>query len=160
MSCSDRQFLIRQSSAPYLMPRALETAEPVKDEFDRILLQAIDNGLLVFGENTRYVIYHHIARRHRIERERIPERLEAFHKALRDLLGEGGRIVETYIAKSMYGMFDLKFREYEEWTIVDYVDDVRKPQNLRQLGIPSGNGGLSAGRVQGVGASEVRKWKV
>ena len=106
------------------------------------------------------MIYHHIARRHRIERERIPERLEAFHKALRELLGEGGKVVEKYIAKSMYGMFDLKFREYEEWTIVDYVKDVMKPQNSRQLGILSGNGGLSTRRVLGVRASEVWKWRV
>jgi len=108
------------------MSRSFETLEPVKDRFDRILVQAIDEGLLVFGENTRYVIYYHIASRHRVERERIPERLEAFHEALKDMFGEGSKVVEKQIAKGMYAMLDLRFREYDEWTLVDYVNDARE----------------------------------
>jgi len=108
------------------MSRSFETLETVKDRFDRILLQAIDEGLHVFGESTRHVIYYHIASKHRIERERIPERLEAFHEALKGMLGEGSKVVEKQIAKSMYSMLDLKFREYDEWTLVDYVNDAKE----------------------------------
>jgi len=108
------------------MSRSFETLEPVKDRFDRILLQAIDEGLHVFGESTRCVIYYHIASKHRIERERIPERPEAFHEALKGMLGEGSKVVEKQIAKSMYAMLDLRFKEYDEWTLVDYVNDARE----------------------------------
>jgi len=108
------------------MSRSFETLELIKDRFDRILVQAIDEGLLVFGENTRYVIYYHIASKHQIERERIPERLEAFHKALKDIFGEGGKVVEKHIAKSMYAMLDLKFRECDDWTLVDHANAARE----------------------------------
>jgi len=108
------------------MSRSFETLETIKDRFDRILLQAIDEGLHVFGESTRCVIYYHIVSKHRIERERIPERLEAFHEALKGMLGEGSKVVEKQIAKSMYSMLDLTFREYDEWTIVDYVNDAKE----------------------------------
>lgn len=126
MSHQDRQFLIHNRSAAYFMSRSFETLEPIKDRFDRILVQAIDEGLLVFGESTRYVIYYHIASKHNIERERIPERLEAFHEALKDIFGEGSKVVEKQIAKSMYAMLDLKFRECDEWTLVDYANDARE----------------------------------
>ena len=108
------------------MLRSFETLEPIKDRFDRILVQAIDEGLLVLGENTRYVIYYHIASKHGVERERIPERLEAFHEALKDIFGEGSKVIEKQIARSMYAMLDLKFRECDEWTIVDYANDARE----------------------------------
>jgi len=108
------------------MSRSFETLEPIRDRFDRILVHAIDEGLLVFGEDTRYVIYYHIASKHQIERERIPERLEAFHEALEDIFGEGSKVVEKQIAKSVYAMLDLKFRECDEWTLVDYATDARE----------------------------------
>ena len=108
------------------MSRSFETLEPIEDMFDRILVQAIDEGLLVFGESIRHVIYYHIASKHNIERERIPERREAFHEGLKDMFGEGSKVVEKQIAKSMYAMLDLKFRECDEWTLVDYANDARE----------------------------------
>lgn len=92
-----------------------------KKDFRAIVLQASDEGLSALGESARDALYYHIERTHNIRREDIPEKVSAFHEALRVLLGEGARVVEKLIAKSLYSRLRLNFEEHEAWTIVDYV---------------------------------------
>ena len=92
------------------------------------LLQAIDDALLVTGEIVRAAIYDRLQRTHQIRREEIPEKLELFHTALRDLLGAGCKILERLIAKNLYRRLGLDFSGHEEWTLLDYVDHTKKVQ--------------------------------
>ncbi len=94
--------------------------------FREVLLQAIDDGLLVPGEIVRAAIYDRVERSYQIRREEIPEKLELFHKALRDLLAAGGEVLERLIAKSLYRRLDLNFTQHENWTLLDYVDEAKK----------------------------------
>ena len=55
---------------------------------EKILLEAVDEGLLVPGEIVRAAIYERLERSYQIKRGEIPEKLETFHLALQDLLGE------------------------------------------------------------------------
>jgi hypothetical protein len=94
--------------------------------FREVLLQAIDDGLLVPGEIVRAAIYDRVERSYQIRREEIPEKLELFHKALRDLLAAGSEVLERLIAKNLYRRLDLNFNQHENWTLLDYVDEAKK----------------------------------
>jgi len=94
--------------------------------FREVLLQAIDDGLLVPGEIARAAIYDRVERSYQLRREEIPEKLELFHKALRDLLAAGGEVLERLIAKNLYRRLDLNFNQHENWTLLDYVDEAKK----------------------------------
>ena len=94
--------------------------------FRDVLLQSIDDGLLVPGEIVRAAIYNRVERSYQTRREEIPEKLELFHKALRDLLAAGGEVLERLIAKNLYRRLDLNFNQHENWTLLDYVDEAKK----------------------------------
>ncbi len=95
----------------------------VQSEFKRTLREAVDEGLLVLGENARQVIYYHIERSRQVKPEQIPDRIEPFHEALRSMFGAGADVVEKLIIKNLYSTLALKFEEYEDWTLVDYVNN-------------------------------------
>ena len=94
--------------------------------FRDILLQSVDDALLLPGEIVRAAIYDRVERSYQLRREEIPEKLELFHKALRDLLAAGGEVLERLIAKNLYRRLDLNFNQHENWTLLDYVDETKK----------------------------------
>ncbi len=96
--------------------------------FRDVLLQSVDDALLVPGEIVRAAIYDRVERSYQLKREEIPEKLELFHKALRDLLAAGGEVLERLIAKNLYLRLDLNFNQHENWTLLDYVDEAKKAQ--------------------------------
>ena len=95
---------------------------------EKILLEAVDEGLLVPGEIVRAAIYERIERSYQLRREEIPEIVETFHRALQELLGAGGKVMEKLIAKSLYRRLELSFTEHDGWTLVDYVNHAKKAQ--------------------------------
>lgn len=95
-------------------------------EFREALLEAVDYGLLVFGENVRKTIYDRVESYYQIKRGEIPEKLESFHGALVGLFGRGEGVVERLIAKKLYLTLHLSFEAHENWTLVDYVNHAKK----------------------------------
>jgi hypothetical protein len=96
------------------------------------LLDAIDHGLLALGEVVRATIYDRIEERYQVRREEIPQKLDTFHTALQELLGGGAKVVRRLIAKKLYNTLNLKFVEYENWTLVDYVQNAKAQTATRE----------------------------
>jgi hypothetical protein len=94
-------------------------------EFRQILLEAVDYGLTVLGEIVRQAIYGRIEKDHGLKRTEIPERLEAFHKALVSMLGVSAKTVERLIARNLYQRLGLNFTPHPEWTLIEYVDHAK-----------------------------------
>jgi hypothetical protein len=94
-------------------------------DLGKVLLEAVDEGLLVPGEIVRAAVYERLERSYQIKQGEIPERLEAFHQALQDLLGVGDKVMEKLIAKNLYRRLKLNFTEHNGWTLVDYVNHVK-----------------------------------
>ena len=92
---------------------------------EKILLEAVDEGLLVPGEIVRAAIYERLERIYQVKRGEIPEKLETFHLALEDLLGAGGKVMEKLIAKSLYRRLELNFTQHDGWTLIDYVNHAK-----------------------------------
>jgi len=99
-------------------------AKPV--QLDEALLEAIDSGLLVPGEIVRETIYERLETVYGIKREEIPEKLPAFHQALRDLTRSVADVMERLIARNLYSRLGLSFVNHENWSLIDYVNHARK----------------------------------
>jgi hypothetical protein len=95
-------------------------------KFSNLLLEAVDDGLLMLGEAAREVIYDCIESSYQITREQIPEKLEAVHGALTDLLGKGGNMVEMIAAERLYKALNLAFEPNDDWVLTDYVNHAKK----------------------------------
>lgn len=91
------------------------------EEFRETVLKAVDDGLLVIGKSARDALLYHVEKSFGIRRQEIPERLKAFHEALKNLLGQGATVVDTLIARNLYDSLGLNFTGHRNWTIVDYV---------------------------------------
>ena len=92
----------------------------------QILLEAIDEGLLMFGEDAKQSIHYHVETRYQIKREEICDKIEVFGKALENLCGASANLIEATIAKNLYERLGLKFESHEGWMLVDYVNHARK----------------------------------
>jgi hypothetical protein len=95
-------------------------------DLGKILLEAVDEGLLVPGEIVRTAIYERLERSYQLKRGEIPEKLETFHLALEDLLGKSAKVMERLIAKSLYRRLKLNFTQHDDWTLVDYVNHAKE----------------------------------
>ena len=102
-------------------------------EFREALLESVDYGLMVLGEIVRQTIYERIEKDHELKRTEIPERLEAFHKALASVLGVSAKTVERLIARNLYQRLDLNFTPRPEWTLVEYVDHAKTTSESIQV---------------------------
>jgi hypothetical protein len=94
------------------------------------LLEAVDHALLVLGETARQAIYGCVESSYQIRREEIPDKLEALHGALADLLGKGGNMVERVAAENLYRSLHLTFEPNEDWALVDYVNHAKRIMSL------------------------------
>lgn len=104
------------------VPRSADMAGAVQ----RALVEAVDYALLAPGEIVRAAIYERIERTHHLRREDIPEKLDAFHGALLEILGTGAQVMKQLIARNLYNRLGLKFISHEDWTLVDYVNYAAK----------------------------------
>lgn len=71
------------------------------DEFDNILLEAIDEAFSCLGETSKNAIYSHLRKEFGIERDDIPNQIEAFLRSLEKLLGLGARLLETMFMRHL-----------------------------------------------------------
>lgn len=97
-----------------------------KEPFNKVLLEAIDDGLLSLGESGRRAVYFHLQSLCSIKREDIPDKIEVFVDGLRKIFGFGAEVIEKAIAKSLYKKLGLSYEEKKGYTLLDYVKDAAK----------------------------------
>ena len=79
-----------------------ELAELIKEEnFDQILLEAIDEGLSGLGEAGKASIYIHLEAIFNIRKQEIPNKLDVFSTALQRIFGLGAPQLENLIMKHL-----------------------------------------------------------
>jgi len=87
----------------------------------KALLEAVDSGLLVLGENSREAIYFHLEKTFKIKREEIALKFEEFKEALEDIFGSGAELIETIIIKELQTRLDLELEEKGDFELSSYV---------------------------------------
>ena len=96
------------------------------DEFEKAVLEAVDETFLSFGDSVKHSLYYYLENRHGVGRGEIPFKFEGFVKGLRSIFGEGANILVKMIAKRLYGKLGLPFEEKAGWSLIDYVEHARK----------------------------------
>ena len=71
-------------------------------EFNRILLEAIDEALSSLGQASKESIYHHMEEKFAIPRQEIPHRLGDFSDSLHRIFGIGASYLEILIMKNLH----------------------------------------------------------
>ena len=94
-------------------------------DFEELLRESIDDGLSLLGESAKQVVYFHLEKTFKINRQNIPYRIEEFIAAIEKIFGIGAKILEIQMMKSLFKKFgcttrhhprqkDLEFTEYVE----------------------------------------------
>ena len=84
------------------MRKLLENREK-NEEFKRVFLEALDEGLGVLGETTKETLLYLLKQNYQIEEKEIPDNLERFISGLREIFGESGSsFLESQIIKVLY----------------------------------------------------------
>lgn len=99
---------------------------PTEDIFSKILSDAIKEGMQFLGDSPLQAVVIYIEKKHSIKEHEYSKRLETFHRALTEIFGIGTMIIERRIAKNLCGRLGIDFREQENWTIVEYVEEAKR----------------------------------
>ncbi|MBS7649557.1 hypothetical protein KEJ17_07960 [Candidatus Bathyarchaeota archaeon] len=107
---------------------SLKNLDVLEDNFDNLLLEAVDEALSTLGDSCKHAIYFHLEKTFKIERQHIPSKLEEFVNAIEQIFGIGAKIIEIQIMKFLrrkIGEFKY-FPKGEDLTLVQYVAAVKK----------------------------------
>lgn len=101
-------------------------------EFDRLLIESLDeSAALVLGEIARKAVYEVLEKKYRIERNRIPEKLNELTSAFETIFGSAAsKTMARVIVKRLYSKLDLTFVEIPDWRLADYVREARARMTL------------------------------
>jgi hypothetical protein len=73
-----------------------------EEEFDRLLVEAVDEGLSAIGESSKQAIYYHLETGFRIKRHEILQKIDEFADAIEKIFGLGANFLEILIMKFLY----------------------------------------------------------
>ncbi len=103
--------------------RFLEEYHLPRNDFERLLQEAVDEGLSALGESGKQAIYYHLERILGIRREEISRNVEAFAEAIEKIFGQGANYLEILIMKRLYEKtgLSLKGKRLENLGFTEYI---------------------------------------
>jgi hypothetical protein len=87
------------------------------NDFDNLLIEAIDETLATLGAFAKTAIYSHLKKKYNIEKHELPQKIKEFSTALDTLFSLGARQLETLIMKNL----QIKTREKKERTAIRLI---------------------------------------
>ncbi|MEM2463250.1 MAG: hypothetical protein QXY07_01035 [Candidatus Bathyarchaeia archaeon] len=81
-------------------------------DFQRTILDAVEEGLATLGESPKQAILFHLENTFKLPREEIPRNLTEFRKALEKIFGPGAPYVEKLILEKLYNKLNLEFEGF------------------------------------------------
>jgi len=97
--------------------------------FEKLLLEAVDQGLSSLGDSSKQVIYFHLENTFKINRRDIPYKIEEFAEAIEKIFGLGAKFIEISIMKCLYEKVGSVFEynpEQEDLCFTEYVAAVKQ----------------------------------
>lgn len=92
------------------------------ENFDQILLGAIDEALSSLGENVKTSIYFHLEDLFKIRKQEIPSRLSDFSNALEQIFGLGARHLEILFIKNLHAKIKVTCKwPTHEWPLSKWI---------------------------------------
>lgn len=93
--------------------------------FERALIEAVEEGLLMLGESGRDVIYFRLQHYYALKKEGIPENLEIFVKCLREIFGSGAEVIERAVIRGLYSRLGINYEEKKGFSFFDYLNGAK-----------------------------------
>ena len=104
--------------------------------FENVLMEAIDEGLDVLGESSKQALYFNLEKTFKINTRDIPYKIEEFTDAVEKIFGKGSRIIEIQIMKCLFKKVRYNVKLYpkqKNLTFTEYVTAVKiGKENLRK----------------------------
>ncbi len=99
-----------------------------KRDFERHLLEAVDESLSSLGESSKQAIYYHLEKSFNIEKQEIPNNVESFVCALEKIFGLGANFIETLIVARLSEKVETgsKWHVSGELTLTEYVASAKR----------------------------------
>lgn len=94
--------------------------------FNRILLDAIEEGLASLGDSPREAIFYHLEASFQLKKEDIPSNLTEFKQALEKIFGPGAPYIEKIITRQLCEKIGLQLEDPESADLLVIADDARK----------------------------------
>jgi hypothetical protein len=94
--------------------------------FGQLLLECIDDGLDVLGNEPRQALYQYLLTICSLPREEIPDRVADFAAGLRKALGGASKVIERLILRKLFQKTGSSFREAIDTEFTDYVADAKR----------------------------------
>jgi len=110
-------------------------------DFEKLLLEAVDEQLTSLGESSKRALYFHLEKGFNIRRHEIPHKTQAFVDAMEKIFGLGADYLEILIMKRLHDKIDrrvdmnkpnLTFVEYVEAAKRSYEDKATGRKELRR----------------------------
>ena len=98
-----------------------EDTELTQDDFNKILLSAVDEGLCLLGDSSKQAILFHLEESFQLKEENIPSNLTEFKKALDSIFGPGAAYLEKIIVKRLHEKLGLTLEEDKNTDFLEYV---------------------------------------
>jgi len=70
-------------------------------EFEKILVEAIDESFSSLGESPKQAILFHLENTFKIKKQKIPNKIDSFDNALKKIFGLGADFLEMLIVKKL-----------------------------------------------------------
>jgi hypothetical protein len=94
--------------------------------FSQILLECIDEGLSVLGNEPREAVYQFLKTICSLSHEEIPERVPDFAAGLKKALGGASKVIERVILRKLFEKTGSTFRDAPDTDFSEYVLDARR----------------------------------
>ena len=115
----------------------MTSKEISENEFDRLLIEAVDETLSTFGEPVKNALYLNLKLNFDIEREKIPFKVDKFSDIIHKIFGLGANRLEFLLIKKLKAKLgaNTKLFKYEDpssdWVMTDmslkeYISEMRE----------------------------------
>ncbi len=94
--------------------------------FPQILLECIDEGLSVLGNEPREALYQFLKTIFSLSREDIPDHVPDFAAGLSKALGGASKVIERVILRKLFERTGSAFRELPDTEFNEYVLDAKR----------------------------------
>jgi len=96
-------------------------------DFERLLLEAVDEQLTSLGESSKQALYFHLERGFNIKKDEIPRKTEAFADAMEKIFGQGADFLEILIMKKLHSKIGLEVKmNTPNLTFIEYVEAAKR----------------------------------
>ena len=124
------------NDSDYISASTEDSPLPAKD-FDKLLTEAIDEGLSSLGETMRQTVYSHLEEEFGVHKTEIPYKVATFAQAVEAVLGVNANDLEATILKRVYEKFGRRYEgsKYVGATFAEQVDLARSQLYMDFVGL-------------------------